>query len=219
MATLFLIRHGLTASTGRLLYGRTPGISLDERGRRQALDLVDRFHGVRLTAVYSSPLERCVETVEPLAAAKRLPIVRRDGLLEMDAGSWTGRSLASVRRTRVWRDIIERPSAAGFPEGETFAGAHRRIVAEIEWIARRHPRGRVAVATHGDVVRMLVSYFSGAPLDAFQRIIAETASVSVVTIDRAAIRVLLVNDAGGLARFGGAPAGRRETPHRPKLRG
>ena len=120
----------------------------------------------------------------------------------------------------MWPDII-RPAvtAAGFPEGETFADAHRRIVAEIEWIARRHPRGRVAVATHGDVVRMLVSHLSGAPLDAFQRIVADTASVSVVTLDRAATRVLLVNDTGGLARFGGTPTGPRKTSPRPKLRG
>ena len=70
MTTLFLIRHGLTAVTGSRLYGRTPGIHLDERGRRQAAALVERFEGVRLTAIYSSPLERCVETLEPLAAAR-----------------------------------------------------------------------------------------------------------------------------------------------------
>ena len=74
MATLFLIRHALTAQTGRILYGQAPGIDLDDRGRAQAERLVERFAPVRLTAIYSSPLDRCTQTVEPLSAcASRSP--------------------------------------------------------------------------------------------------------------------------------------------------
>src|SRR5262245_53526565 len=102
MTTLFLIRHGLTAVTGSRLYGRTAGIDLDERGRRQAAALVERFEGVRLTAAYSSPLERCVQTLEPLAAARRLELRISEPLIEMDVGDWTGRTLGSVRRTTLW---------------------------------------------------------------------------------------------------------------------
>lgn len=219
MSTLFLIRHGLTAQTGRTLYGRTPGVPLDDRGRAQAAALADRFAHVRLTALYSSPLERCVQTVEPLAAAKRLPIIERDGLLEMDAGRWTGRTLASLRRTRAWGELVGRPSVAAFPDGESFADAHLRVVGEVEAIARRHRRGRVAIATHGDVVRMLVAYFSGAPLDEFQRIVADAASVSVVALNGSLPHVLLVNDTGGLDRFGGPPAPPWDTAGRRKMRG
>src|ERR671937_860336 len=122
MATLFLIRHGVTAQTGRILYGRTAGVSLDERGRAQAEELVRRFDGIRLTAIYSSPLERCVETVEPLAAALRLPIVVREDLVEMEAGSWTGRSLPQLRRQKRWSSLLSQPSAFVFPGGgEAFA--------------------------------------------------------------------------------------------------
>jgi probable phosphomutase (TIGR03848 family) len=219
MTTLFLIRHGLTAHTGRTLYGRSPGVPLDDRGRAQATTLAERFAPVRLTAIYSSPLERCVQTVEPLAAAQRLPILERDGLLEMDAGRWTGRSLASLRRTRAWGELVGRPSVGAFPDGESFADAHRRIVADVEAIARRHRRGRVAIATHGDVVRMLVAYFSGAPLDEFQRIVADAASVSVVGLDGRLPHVLLVNDTGGLDRFGKAPAPPWDSAGRRKMRG
>src|SRR4029450_325495 len=81
LATLFLIRHGLTAQTGRVLYGQAPGIGLDERGRAQAEQLAARLVRVRLTAIYSSPLERCLETVAPLAARVRLPVVPRDALI------------------------------------------------------------------------------------------------------------------------------------------
>lgn len=214
MTTLFLIRHGLTAVTGKTLYGRTSGISLDVRGRAQAERLAERFASVHLTAIYSSPLERCMQTMEPLGAHQRLEVVPRAGLVEMDAGTWTNRSLAQLRRTRLWRDVIERPSHFRFPEGESFAEALARALAEVQAIVARHPRGRVAVGSHGDVIRMLVAHHAGAHLDLFQRTVVDTASVSVVHVGHGGPRVVLVNDdGGGLARF--AP---RPRP-KPNLRG
>ena len=205
MTTLFLIRHGLTSVTGKTLYGRSRGISLDDRGRAQAQHLVERLAPVRVTAVYSSPLERCVETVAPLAAARGLEVAVRDGLIEMDAGTWTNRPLAQLRRTRLWRDVIEHPSRFRFPEGESFSEAQSRALDEMHAIAARHPRGRVVIGTHGDVVRMLIAHFSGAHLDLFQRTLSEPASVSVVHVGQGHPRVLLVNDTGGLERFAPQP--------------
>ncbi len=204
MATLFLVRHGLTAQTGRILYGQTGGIDLDDRGRAQADRLADRFAPVKLTAIYSSPLERCVQTVEPLAAAQRLSVLPTPDLIEMDAGSWTGRTLPQLRRTKLWKTVQESPSTFRFPDGEAFVDAQRRAVAEVERIARRHRRGRVAVATHGDIVRIVLAHFAGTPLDEFQRIVIDAASVSVIAVDGHRARMLLVNDTGGLDRFGSA---------------
>lgn len=221
MTTLFLIRHGLTAVTGSRLYGRTTGIHLDERGRRQAAALVERFDGVRLTAVYSSPLERCVETVEPLAAARRLEVRPADGLVEMEAGDWTGRTLPALRRTKQWRRVQQEPSSFRFPGGESFVEAEARALDEIHRIAARHPRGRVLVGTHGDLVRILVTHFAGAHLDHFQRMIVDPASVSAIHLGDGAPRVLLVNDTGSLRRFAPDPweRGPSGDGRTPKLRG
>lgn len=204
MATLFLIRHGLTAQTGKILYGQVPGVDLDHRGRAQADDLARRLEPVRLTAIYSSPLERCVQTVAPLARAKRLPVVERAELIEMDAGTWTGKPLTALRRKKAqWAEVQSRPSAFRFPGGEGFAEAQARVVAEVERIARRHRRGRVAIATHGDIVRILMAHFTGAPLDAFQRFVADPASVSVIEVGKTGhAYVVLMNETGGLGRFG-----------------
>jgi len=202
MALLFLVRHGLTAQTGHRLYGQTPGIDLDARGLAQAEELVTRFDGVRLTAVYSSPLERCVQTITPLAAARRLPIRTDPDLIEMAAGDWTGRTLAQLRRTAAWRTVQQTPSAFAFPGGgESFPDAQARAVAAVERIARRHRRGAVVVATHGDIVRIAIAHFAGTPLDSFQRIVIDTAGVSVLELGGPRPHVLLVNDTGGLARF------------------
>jgi probable phosphomutase (TIGR03848 family) len=209
MTTVFLIRHGLTEHTGTRLYGRTPGLHLSERGREQAERLAERFAGVRLAAIYSSPLERCRETAAPLAAASGLRVVLRNDLVEMDAGSWTNRTLAAVSRTKLWQQIQHVPSHAAFPDGESFATANARLVRALVEVAERHPRGRVAVVSHSDTIRMLLAHVSGAHLDLFQRMIVDTASVSVVAVGAGAPRLLLANDTdGSLARFGAA-RGRR----------
>jgi probable phosphomutase (TIGR03848 family) len=220
MALLFLIRHGLTAQTGRVLYGRAAGISLDHRGRAQAEALVERFDGVRLTAAYSSPLERCVQTLEPLAAAQRLDVVPRHELIEMDAGAWTGKRLSTVRRQKAWATVQREPSAFAFPGGgEGFPEAEQRVVAELLRIAGRHPRGRVAVGTHGDIARMALGHFLGTPLDSFQRIVVDTAGVSVLRIERGTGHVLLVNDTGGLRAFGSSPTPPWEAAPAAQVRG
>jgi probable phosphoglycerate mutase len=219
MALLFLVRHGLTAQTGHRLYGRTAGIDLDARGHAQAKEMVTRFEGVRLTAIYSSPLERCVQTVQPLAGARRLPARTDASLLEMDAGDWTGRTLAQVRRTAAWRTVQRNPSAFAFPGGgEAFPDAQARVVAGIDRIARRHRRGSVVVATHGDIVRIALAHYAAAPLDEFQRIVIDTASVSVVLLDGDRPHILLVNDTGGLARFRSSPTAPWERGREPKQR-
>ncbi len=220
MALLFLIRHGLTAQTGRVLYGQAPGISLDHRGRAQSEALVGRFEGVRLTAAYSSPLERCVQTLEPLASAHRLDVITRDELIEMDAGSWTGERLATVRRRASWATVQRHPSAFSFPGGgEGFAQAQERVVGELLRIARRHARGRVAIGTHGDIARLALAHFLGTPLDDFQRIVVDTASVSVLQIERGHCHVRLVNDTGGVAAFSTTPIPPWETANGAELRG
>jgi probable phosphoglycerate mutase len=218
VATLFLIRHGLTAVTGSRLYGRTEGIHLDDRGRRPAAAIVDRFDSVRLSAIYSSPLERCVETVQPLADAQRLEVRIAEGLVEMDAGAWTGRTLASLRRLKLWKTVQQNPSRFHFPGGEGFADAQARIVDEVDRIARRHPRGRVAISTHGDLVRVLITHLGGAHLDHFQRVIADPGSVSAIHLDDGTPRILLVNDTGSLRRFAPQPWERGPRSQRARSR-
>jgi probable phosphoglycerate mutase len=201
MGLVFLVRHGLTGQTGRLLYGRTPGIDLDARGRAQAEALVERFEGVRLSAIYSSPLERCAQTVEPLAAARRIPVLTDDAFLEMEAGDWTGRTLAQLRRTKAWRTVQQTPSDFEFPGGEAFMDAQARVVTAIDRLARRHRKGSIVIATHGDIARIALAHYLATPLDDFQRIVIDTVGVSVVLLGGDRPHVLLVNDTGGLARF------------------
>ncbi len=188
MATLILARHGrTTANATGVLAGRSKGVHLDDKGVEQARAAAERLAGVSLAAVVSSPLERCRETSREIARRQE-PVskVRTDrGLVECDYGSWTGRELKTLAKEPMWRTVQSHPSAAVFPDGETMADMSARGVATVRrWDARveaEHGADAVWVAvSHGDVIKAILADALGIHLDAFQRIMVDPASLSVV---------------------------------------
>ena len=198
MTTLFLVRHGLTAQTGHVLYGRTPGIPLDHRGAAQAAELVRRFEGIRVTAIYSSPLERTRETAAPLAAALRLDVRLCPEAVELDFGEWVGQQIAGLGADPRWRAFNSFRSLSPAPGGELMLDVQTRIVAGLAQIRAAHPGEAIAVFSHGDVIRSAVAYFAGVPLDLFLRIEIRPASVSSVRFYDDSLHILGINDTGDL---------------------
>jgi probable phosphoglycerate mutase len=196
---LFLIRHAVTTHTGHRLSGWLPGIHLSEEGRRQVDALVERMRPVRLAAVYSSPLERCLETAKPLAASKRLRVRMRDDLGEVRYGAWEGKRMDVLARTKLWRTVQGRPSEVRFPGGETIRETQARAVSGVERIRAEHPNQPVAVSTHADVIRLLAAHYAGVHLDLYQRLSVAPASVSVLWLGGGGPRVLKLNETGSLA--------------------
>ena len=179
MTTLVLVRHATTAATGKRLGGRTTA-QLDEAGRAQAQAAAERLAALPLKAIYASPLPRTAETAELVAAPHRLEVRHDDGLLEVEYGEWTDRPLKPLTRTKRWPVIQQRPSLVGFPGGETIRGAQLRAVDAIERIVARHPKSAVAVVTHADPIKAVVSFYLGQPLDLFQRLVVSPASATVL---------------------------------------
>jgi probable phosphoglycerate mutase len=198
MTVLLLVRHADTDAAGRRLTGWTRGVHLNARGREEAAGLAKRLDGVPIRAIYSSPLERCRETAAPLARGLGVSISIRRALLEVDYGEWTGRTIAGLRRTRLWRVVQQAPSRVRFPGGESLLEVQARAVAEVERIALAHPKDAVAIVTHADPVRLLLMHYAGMHLDELQRLAVETASVSVLAIADGSARLLKMNDTGDL---------------------
>lgn len=195
---LFLIRHALTEHTGTRLSGWLPGIHLSEEGRRQAGALVERMEPIRLDAVYASPLERTVETAKPLARSKGLRVRTREELGEVRYGSWEGKKLSSLARTKLWRSVQARPSAVRFPDGETIRETQARAIAGVERLRDDHPNRSVAVVTHADVIRLLAAHFAGIHIDLYQRVACAPVSVSIFWLGAGGPRVVKLNDTGTL---------------------
>jgi probable phosphomutase (TIGR03848 family) len=204
VATVLLVRHGLTAMTGPVLAGHTPGVHLDERGRAQAATTAARLEPVPLAAVVTSPLERCVETADAVLAGRSLKASLEPRLAEVRYGDWTGKPLKDLAKQPLWRVVQAHPSAAVFPglEGEALAGAQSRAVSAVrEWDARiAESAGPDAVwlaCSHGDIIKAVLADALGLHLDLFQRIVVDPCSVSVVRYTDTRPFVLRVNDTGG----------------------
>ncbi|WP_119073015.1 MSMEG_4193 family putative phosphomutase [Aggregatilinea lenta] len=209
MTEFLLIRHATNTfvSTGRLA-GWTPGVELNEDGRVQAAALGERLAGVKLAAIYASPLERTVQTAEAVAIHHTgLTVEQLDGVGEVRYGTWQGAKLSNLRRDKLWENVQVYPSRVQFPGGETIRQAQARAVDAIEQIAQRHPDGRVAVVSHSDIIKLIVAHFLGAHIDFYQRIEISPASLTILALGSSRPYIVCVNDTSHLPR--------REPPPRP----
>jgi probable phosphoglycerate mutase len=195
MAIILLIRHAENdyLKEGRLA-GRQPGIHLNEAGRAQAEALAQGLAQAPLKAVYSSPLERALETAVPIARASGLEVIPRSGLNEVDFGTWQNRTLKQLRRRKLWRIVQFAPSQAQFPQGETFRAAQDRIVTELMELSSQHKtKDLVACVTHSDIIKLAVAYFLGLPLDFFQRMVISPASITALNLHPNGARLIHLN--------------------------
>jgi probable phosphoglycerate mutase len=194
MTRLHLIRHATTAETGTRLTGRLPGVGLDPNGRDQAAATASSLADVRLGAVYCSPPRRCRETAKAIASHYGLDPVPYRSLIEVDYGAWSGRTLRSLQRTKAWRQLFVAPSRVTFPGGESLLAVQARAVAACEELASTHGTGTIALVSHGDVIKSIMAHYLGTPLDLFQRIVIDPASVSIVDLPaEGAPQVLALN--------------------------
>lgn len=198
MTTLLLIRHGTTSTTGKRLGGRTEH-GLDERGIAQAKAAAERIADLPVRAVYASTLRRTWETAEHIADQLRLEVRPEDGLLEVDYGRWTDRTLGQVSRTKLWRVVQDTPSRVAFPEGETIRAAQARAADAVERLVAAHPRHVVAAVSHADIIKAVVAFYLGQPLDMFQRLLVSPGSVTVLSLGPGTRPTLVrFNDDGSL---------------------
>lgn len=181
MTQFYFLRHAESqANLDGILAGCIPGVALSPRGRRQSLKIAKTLADVEFRAIYSSPLERALQTVRPLARTIGKRIRISDSFMEMDYGSWSGRSLASLKSEALWKRVQREPSKVTFPGGESFRATERRVLRGIKEISKAHPQGKVLVVSHGDPIRIALQIALKGELDDFQRLIVDPASISII---------------------------------------
>ena len=103
-----------------------------------------------------------------------------DGLIEMDYGLWSGKKLRHLAREPLWKKIQKEPSSVIFPDGESFSQAWRRIEKTLRDLQSKYPKSTLLLCTHGDITKMAIAMTVGIPLNDFQRIVVDPASLSVI---------------------------------------
>ncbi|MFN3492442.1 MAG: histidine phosphatase family protein [Anaerolineales bacterium] len=196
MPLLLLIRHGENdyVKTGKMA-GRIPGVHLNERGKKQAEALSEALKDVPIKAIYASPLERTMETANPIAESHKLKINQEPDLMDTLIGKWQGRSWKILRLTKAWKIVQNAPSRFRFPDGESFPECQMRIVNVLERVIQKHnkPQDVIAFVFHADPIKLAVAHFLGMPLDHFQRLSCDTGSLTAVYAGESSANLIKLN--------------------------
>jgi broad specificity phosphatase PhoE len=184
MTTFFLIRHASCDGLGRKLWGRTPGVCLNEKGRLEARHLIERFRGTTLDAIYSSPLERALETAETIGRELKLEVNKDPAFNEIDFGDWTGKTFDQLSGDECWQRFNTVRSITRIPGGESFLEVQTRIVTELERLSVKHGDAHVGVVSHADVIKAALAYFAATPIDSLHQFEISPCSVNVIELDK-----------------------------------
>jgi probable phosphomutase (TIGR03848 family) len=195
MPIFLLIRHAETDYNKKSrIASRLPGVHLNLKGKQQAQQLADKLANAPIKAIHSSPLERAIETAEPLARALNLEIVPNPGLLESDCGEWQGKSVKKLQRQKIWQSIQQHPSLFHFPGGEWIGECQHRMVQVLETLRHAYsPQDLVACFSHADPIKQLIAYYLGLPLDNYQRLSIDLVSITALQITEAGARLFVLN--------------------------
>lgn len=198
MATIILVRHGENDWVKKhRLAGWIEGVHLNENGRQQAEDAAVRLKEVKIDALYSSPVTRCMETAEYISKSHNLPIQQLPEVGEVRYGEWEGKKIKKLAKKKIWGVVQFFPSRMRFPEGEALREVQFRAIQALEVLSQKHKDETIVVCSHADLIKLVLAHYLGVHMDLFQRIVISPASVSVISLpDNGMMRVLRLNDNG-----------------------
>jgi probable phosphoglycerate mutase len=195
---LFLVRHGATTATEEDRFSGSSGAELSEQGRWQAARLGDRLAQQGVTAAYSSPLSRALDTARIIGERCGLEPVTREGLCEIGHGHWEGLKRKDVEEQFAAEYAAWEADPFTFaPEGgESGVGVLARALPVIREIVTAHPGGRVLVVSHKATLRLVLSsLLAFDPRGYRDRLDQSPACLNVVDFrDPVRVRLMLFND-------------------------
>lgn len=181
---IYLVRHGQTDwNLERRVQGRED-IPLNEKGRGQAVKLADSFDGIKLDAIFTSPLIRAVETAKVLAERQKIDICIEPDLIERDYGEWSGHTIRQEDKKDLFKDI-------GIKDMEPTAELEARMKKVIEKIAASGYE-RVLCVSHGAAINSLLSVLTDGKIGSGRTWLVNTC-INVLESNESGIRVLRYN--------------------------
>jgi len=193
MTILYLVRHGKTDHSGHRLCGNIPGIHLNQTGRDQADNIASFFEKIPIKSIYTSPVERAIETVLPTAKQKLLTVEKVEYLREIDFGDYQGKG-EELQRDPLWNAFLTVPTSIIFPNGETVAQAQQRVVKGLNEICVDSPDDEeIMCVAHCEILRLAIAHALNIPLDEYMRLTVDTGSISKAMWTEGHQKVIFLN--------------------------
>lgn len=193
MSRFLLIRHATTTAMKETLYGRRAGYDLSEAGQMEAAALAKGLANIRLDALISSPQARAQQTATAIKESKDLRVQTLEQFDEVDYGEWTGARFSDLNRDPAWIAFNSLRSINRAPGGESLRDVQYRAATGIQELQAQLPSQTVAIVTHADVVRAILTYLLGIPLDLYRRIDIDPASISAIELGTGMPRIQGIN--------------------------
>jgi len=190
VTTVFLARHGESDWNAANRFQGHSDRPLTALGRRQAEALAAELAEVAaLSAIYSSPLRRALETAAVVGERIGLEPMPLEDLREVDVGAWTGLSRSEVEAR--FPDAFGRWLAGGegWEDGESYAAMSSRVLAALLRIADAHPDEQLLVVTHGGPIRAIQAAAAGLDVHAYRKLqrVEPNARLSRVAVENGMI--------------------------------
>jgi probable phosphoglycerate mutase len=201
MTHIVLVRHGHVDGIDPPRFRGRADLSLTEIGRRQATLTADRIVSHwRPTAIYSSPMRRCIETGTPLAAATGLTLQPIATLHDLDYGDWQWKTFEEARALdgKLFAQWFAAPHLVRFPNGDALQDLVLRTADVVRMVVAAHPDGTVVLIGHDSVNRALLLQMLDQPLSSYWRLPQLPCAISELVIDDAAVKVLRINETAHL---------------------
>jgi len=195
-STFIFVRHAESEGVHERLAGRTPGIGLTPRGREQAKSTAEYLARFRIDRIVTSPQQRTRETAVILAESLHVPVEPHDDFDELDFGVWAGLTFSDLDEKPEWKTFNSLRSLTAAPGGESLSDAQTRSIRALLELHSSSKGSCSVVVTHADVIRSLVAFLSGTPLDLFLRFIIDPASVSIIHLSDMAVQIRCLNRTG-----------------------
>jgi probable phosphoglycerate mutase len=179
------------------LAGRIPNVPLNALGRMQAESLAERLP--RVDALYSSPIQRAVETAGAIGIRQGMEARILEEVAEFEFGAWTGLEFEQLKNDPRWHEFNYARDLARAPGGESMSEVQQRAVDAMRKAARKHDGETVAVVTHGDVIRALILYAAGTTIRNYWRFTVGAASITELAWGAESDeRIIRINDCAHL---------------------
>jgi len=202
--TLYLIRHGATASNEQvppILQGSGVDSELSELGRRQAEETGKLLANLRLDAVFSSPMVRAVATAKAIAASHGLSVSTFEDLHEIDVGQWEGLDWGTIseRTPDEYRRFMEDSGTNGYLGGESYQDVLDRVLPRVEQLIADNEGQKIAVVAHKAVNRSVLAHLLGLEIRRAKDLPQDNCCVNVITARDGKLKLATMNSALHLA--------------------
>ncbi len=150
----FFIRHGQVAEEYRKVFYGQLDVPLSEEGRVKSLEVVEVLSHFSIKTIFSSPLERALFPAKILAEKRKVPLIIKEELKEINYGEWTGKPREEIYKEALYLERLKDDNLSP-PKGESIKSLRKRAKKFWEDL-KKLEEGLYVIFTHGGFIRTLL---------------------------------------------------------------